>query len=88
MQVANEIASRLQIAYLRGVNLRVSPAMYVCLCNRITDRDFRTQCDGQDCSVAMLYRALGAEPQCGKCVPMVRQILREAVDGRLGAGDD
>ena len=62
--------------------------MYLCLCNRITDRDFRTQCEGEGCSVSVVYRALGAAPQCGKCVPYVRQMLREAMDDRLGAGDD
>jgi bacterioferritin-associated ferredoxin len=59
--------------------------MYLCLCNRITDRDVRAQCEGEPGSVAMVYRALGAEPQCGKCVPYVRQLLRQAADRRSGA---
>ena len=29
----------------------------------------------------MVYRACGCRPQCGKCVPYVRQMLREAADG-------
>jgi bacterioferritin-associated ferredoxin len=53
--------------------------MYVCLCNAITDRDFRAHCDGEATSVAMVYRALGAMPQCGKCVPFVRQMLRQSI---------
>jgi bacterioferritin-associated ferredoxin len=51
--------------------------MYVCLCNGITDRDFHAHADGQDCTVSMVYRALGTKPQCGKCVPFVRQLLRD-----------
>jgi len=51
--------------------------MYVCLCNGLTDRDVRS-CTRDGCSVAMVYRSLGCEPQCGKCVPYVRQMLREA----------
>ena len=54
--------------------------MYVCLCNAITDRDFRTQieCDGS--TVSAVYRGLGKKPQCGKCVPFVRQLLRQVVE--------
>jgi len=62
--------------------------MYVCLCNGLTDRDLRNSADGS-CSVAMVYRSLGCEPQCGKCVPFVRQMLREAVPAvEIEAGDD
>ena len=28
-------------------------------------------------SVSMVYQACGCRPQCGKCVPLVRQMLRE-----------
>ncbi len=52
--------------------------MYICLCNAITDRDVRAQNVDGGCSVAMVYRALGCAPQCGKCVPYVRQILRQS----------
>ncbi|HJU15859.1 MAG TPA: (2Fe-2S)-binding protein [Stellaceae bacterium] len=64
--------------------------MYICLCNALTDRQIRTQCEGEDTSVAMVYRALGATPQCGKCVPLVRQILRQSAEAPPcpGGGDD
>jgi len=52
--------------------------MYVCLCNAITDRDVRRHSVEEGCSVSMVYRALGCEPQCGKCVPFVRQMLRQS----------
>jgi bacterioferritin-associated ferredoxin len=61
--------------------------MYVCLCNALTDRDVRAHNDGT-CSVAMVYRALGCEPQCGKCVPFVRQMLRQDVAVTAQAGGD
>ncbi len=54
--------------------------MYVCLCNGITDRDFHAHADGEDRTVSMVYRALGAKPQCGKCVPFVRQLLRRTAE--------
>jgi bacterioferritin-associated ferredoxin len=57
-------------------------SMYICLCNALTDRDVRAQAeDGR--SVAMVYRACGCQPQCGKCVPLVREMLRES--GELAA---
>jgi bacterioferritin-associated ferredoxin len=49
--------------------------MYICLCNGLTGRDVREHSAGEACSVAMVYRALGVKPQCGKCVPFVRQML-------------
>lgn len=54
--------------------------MYVCLCNAIRDRDLHPHVAGGGCSVAMVYRALGCEPQCGKCVPFIRQALRQAAE--------
>jgi bacterioferritin-associated ferredoxin len=62
--------------------------MYVCLCNGLTDRDVRN-CAAGGCSVAMVYRSLGCEPQCGKCVPYVRQMLREtAPAAQMEVGGD
>ena len=52
--------------------------MYVCLCNGLTDRDLRSHAIAGGCSVSMVYQACGCRPQCGKCVPFVRQMLREA----------
>jgi bacterioferritin-associated ferredoxin len=57
--------------------------MYLCVCNTVTDRAVRAACAHvkADCpTVAAIYRALGVKPTCGKCVPLVRQLLRQAVD--------
>ena len=62
--------------------------MYICLCNALTDRDVRANCEDGS-SVAMVYRSLGCEPQCGKCVPFVRQMLREAApETQMETGGD
>jgi bacterioferritin-associated ferredoxin len=61
--------------------------MYICLCNGLTDRDVRAHSEG-GCSVAMVYRALGCEPQCGKCVPFVRQMLRQEAAATAETGGD
>jgi bacterioferritin-associated ferredoxin len=30
--------------------------------------------------VSAIYRSLGTKPKCGKCVPLVRQLLHQVVD--------
>jgi bacterioferritin-associated ferredoxin len=66
--------------------------MYICLCNALTDRDIGSHLAGGACSVAMVYRACGCRPQCGKCVPFVREMLRQgsaeatSPEGLGGAG--
>ncbi len=62
----------------RCLVFRTGSLMYICLCNGLTDRDLREHRAGEACSVAMVYRALGVQPQCGKCVPFVRRMLQVA----------
>ena len=52
--------------------------MYICLCNGFTDRQVRSTIAESASSVAQVYTALGCEPRCGKCVPLVREMLRSA----------
>ena len=54
--------------------------MYVCLCNALTDRDLVPHTATGNSSVSMVYQACGCRPQCGKCVPLVRQMLRESTE--------
>lgn len=60
--------------------------MYICLCNAVTDRAIRTVARQADCSVSDVYRALNCAPKCGKCVPMVRDML-SGMDIAHAAGD-
>jgi bacterioferritin-associated ferredoxin len=53
--------------------------MYVCVCNAIRDHEVRTQA-AACCTVSMVYRSLGVKPKCGKCVPLVREFLRQIVE--------
>ena len=53
--------------------------MYICLCNGFTDRQVRTTIDESAASVAQVYQALGCAPRCGKCVPVVRDMLHRAL---------
>jgi bacterioferritin-associated ferredoxin len=63
--------------------------MYICLCNGFTDGQVRRSADAGPCSVGQIYQALGCRPKCGKCVPLVRDILRDsgarAADGEKSA---
>jgi bacterioferritin-associated ferredoxin len=83
------IASYSQTEYVRLVTGRrlAEASMYVCVCNALTDRDVRVQAGAG--SVAMVYRGCGCQPQCGKCVPLVRQMLREEAAGpTVGVGGE
>jgi len=51
--------------------------MYVCICNRVTDREFRTHLESENLTVSMVYRSLGIKAKCGKCVPSVLKLLRQ-----------
>lgn len=54
--------------------------MYVCVCNAITDREVRAQARCEDSTVSAIYRSLGKKPKCGKCVPVVCQLMRQVVE--------
>jgi bacterioferritin-associated ferredoxin len=56
--------------------------MYVCICNRVTDREFCAHLDGEELTVSMVYRALGIKAKCGKCVPSVLKLLRQSGEGQ------
>jgi bacterioferritin-associated ferredoxin len=54
--------------------------MYVCLCNGLTDRDIRRAGDQGHCTVAAAYCSLGAEVNCGRCVPMARSLINKQAE--------
>jgi bacterioferritin-associated ferredoxin len=62
--------------------------MYVCLCNRITDGEIRRHASAAVCTPGAVYRARGVAPRCGKCVPMLRSILQEALKSEPAVNSD
>jgi len=58
--------------------------MYVCLCNGLTDRQVRGVAGAAGCSTARAYRSLGVRPQCGKCIPLMLEILRDHSENASG----
>ncbi|WP_207478190.1 (2Fe-2S)-binding protein [Arenibaculum pallidiluteum] len=61
--------------------------MYVCICNAFTERQVRTALDQGVRSPAGVFRARKCAPQCGKCVPTLRQMVdrhqAQSVDAEL-----
>ncbi len=51
--------------------------MLICLCNALKDSQFRCARQEGACSVAQMFKSLGCQPQCGKCVPYLREALVE-----------
>ncbi len=51
--------------------------MYVCICNAFTDRQVKQHLKEGAKSAACVFRARGCAPQCGKCVPTLREIVNE-----------
>jgi bacterioferritin-associated ferredoxin len=61
--------------------------MYVCLCHGINDRQVRSAIDeGGAGSAAQVYRHYDCRPRCGKCVPMVRDMVEAAKGDAQGCG--
>lgn len=50
--------------------------MYVCICNAFTDKQVKRSLDQGACSAAGIFKAMGCAPQCGTCVPYVREMVR------------
>ena len=63
--------------------------MYVWLCNALTERDVHRAIGSGCSSPGQVYRKLGTRPQCGMCVPEMRQMMQAvpAVEPAC-AGDD
>ena len=48
--------------------------MYVCVCNGLTTRQVRAA--AATCSsTGGVYRSMGVEPRCGKCIPTIRATI-------------
>ena len=61
--------------------------MYVCLCHGINVRQVRAAIDeGGAGSAAQVYRHYDCRPRCGKCVPMMRDMVETAQGGQKGCG--
>lgn len=57
----------------------MAPAMYVCVCNALSERKVRETAArvGNAQCASDIFRALGAEPECGKCAAHAVSVYRD-----------
>jgi len=53
--------------------------VYVCLCNSVTDSDIRNAADAGVRTMRQLKMQTGCGSNCGKCVTMAREVLRDVL---------
>ena len=61
------------------------PPMYVCNCNALTDKQIREAIAKRPRDAAAVYRYYDCAPQCGRCVPEVREMLKQAREAKVAA---
>jgi len=61
------------------------PAMYVCVCNGVTDHDIRRAAVDGCASVDELTMRTGCGATCGCCLPMAADLLAESAASSSGA---
>lgn len=61
-----------------GICFAGNHAMYVCICNGLTDKDFTRAAEAGVRTVGEAFGFLGERPQCGKCLSCAREVLAAA----------
>ena len=51
--------------------------MFVCICRRYREKDIRRAAHAGLRSARDIYRQLGAEPNCGRCLQFAEQVIRD-----------
>jgi bacterioferritin-associated ferredoxin len=59
--------------------------MYVCNCNALTDTQIREAIAKRPRDAASVYRYYDCAPQCGRCVPEIREMLKQAREAKAAA---
>lgn len=59
--------------------------MIVCSCNVLSDHAIRRNVGGDCGRVSEVFDCFGCRPQCGRCAPTIRRLIREGIaeDGGL-----
>lgn len=52
--------------------------MYICICNAINDRMVDEALTAGARSVARVYKHHECAPRCGKCIPLMREMVQES----------
>ncbi|MEJ1159609.1 (2Fe-2S)-binding protein [Prosthecomicrobium sp. N25] len=60
---------------------RSCPAMIVCHCNVLSDRDLKAALDVELAvrprTAGQLYKCLGCRPECGRCLPTIQKLMAD-----------
>jgi len=59
--------------------------MFVCICNKVTDRQIREACDNGAMSINCLKDRLKVATCCGRCEDCAKRVLRDAQSERCEA---
>ncbi len=51
--------------------------MIVCICRRYREQDIRRAASAGLRSVRDIYKELGAEPDCGRCLEFAEELIRD-----------
>ncbi|NBC13456.1 MAG: bacterioferritin [Gammaproteobacteria bacterium] len=57
--------------------------MYVCVCNKVTDRQIRAACDEGAYSMECLQSRLKVATCCGRCAECAQRMLNDATVARF-----
>ena len=55
--------------------------MFVCICRQYREQDIRRAAEAGLRSARDVYRELGAEPDCGRCLQFAEEVIREVHGG-------
>jgi bacterioferritin-associated ferredoxin len=85
------MVARPRRAFARRARCLKENAMYVCVCNAVTDGEIRSAVKLGVRSLADLSSTLGVATCCGRCTECARSVLDEslaAARAHAGCGDD
>ena len=61
--------------------------MYICICNALSDRELMDAVSQGHGCVDDVYRACGAERQCGSCAEQISEMMRDHRNDTWAAPD-
>jgi bacterioferritin-associated ferredoxin len=82
---ADVLAINSQLHYLESAAKAITNAMYVCNCNALTEKQIRDAIAKRPRDAAAVYRYYDCQPQCGRCVCEVREMLKAAREAKAAA---
>ena len=70
------------------MNVCLYLAMYVCVCNRVTDKQLKKAVENGAHSMGALQQALSVGNNCGTCLETAQSVLNETLSELLANNPD